>query len=177
MNNQSISTNGSKKSAKANMQALLTFKVADQIYGLPIIDVARIIEMVAIISLPNLPDNIRGVINLHGTIVPVMDLRQRFGLPSQAYGLHTPIILTDTDQDGRMLGLVADSVEDVLSLPASKVTTTKEIMPNKLTQQISIHSAHLKSVAKIDHQIILVLNIDGLFTDTEQIQVSQAVEA
>jgi chemotaxis signal transduction protein len=74
---------------------VLSFRLAGHTYGMPVADVMQIIEMLTITPLPQLPLPLKGVINLHGQMIPVMDLRRRFGLPDQPYGLHTPIILAD----------------------------------------------------------------------------------
>lgn len=154
----------------ASLITLLTFDVAEQAYGLPVTDVVRIIEMVTITHLPDVPDTIQGIINLQGKAVPVMDLRQRFGLPHQAYGLHTPIILVNMDGD-RMLGLIVDAVEDVLEVVAKNMEMTDDIVPAKL----SSGAAPLAGVAKLNRKMILILNVQGLLNQTEHIELSQAL--
>ena len=94
---------------------VLTFRLADQLFGLPVTTVLQIVEMVAITRLPQLPEGIQGAINVHGRIVPVLDLRLRFGLDCIPYHLHTPIVLTELND--RMLALVVDSVEEIVEMP------------------------------------------------------------
>jgi purine-binding chemotaxis protein CheW len=154
----------------ATLTILLTFDVAEQTYGLPVTDVVRIIEMVTITHLPDVPDTIQGIINLQGKAVPVMDLRQRFGLPHQTYGLHTPIILVNMDNN-RMLGLIVDAVEDVLEVVAKNMEMTDAIVPADL----SAKAAPLAGVAKVNRQMILILNAQGLLTQTEHFELSQAL--
>ncbi len=153
-----------------SLTTLLTFDVAEQAYGLPVTDVVRIIEMVTITHLPDVPDTIQGIINLQGRAVPVMDLRQRFGLPHQAYGLHTPIILVNTEGD-RMLGLIVDAVEDVLEVVAKNMEMADAIVPAEL----SSGPAPLAGVAKVNRQMILILNVQGLLSQMEQLELSQAL--
>jgi purine-binding chemotaxis protein CheW len=149
---------------------LLTFTLAQQTYGLPVSNVIRIIEMVTITHLPDVPDTIQGIINVQGKAVPIMDLRQRFGLPLQPYGLHTPIILVNLAGD-RMLGLIVDAVEDVLEVEANNMELTETIVPAEMSSE----SAPLAGVAKINRHMILVLNVLGLLSQTEHVELSQAL--
>ncbi|MBN1219695.1 MAG: chemotaxis protein CheW [Anaerolineae bacterium] len=190
MMSQAIAATKAQASSPPTALALLTFRVAGQVYGLPVTDVARIIEMVTITQLPDSPEMIQGIINLQGKAVPVMDLRHRFGLPHKAYGLHTPIILADVEydsghhdgghhdgghQDGRMLGLIVDAVEDVIEIPAEDLETTEAIVPTDLAGQMNTRAGHLASIAKIDRQMILVLNVRALLSPTEQMKLLQAL--
>ncbi len=167
--------NHTKPQVKADSLPLLIFKIADQLYGLPIFNVIRIIEMVTLTQLPGVSDMIQGIINLHGKTVPVIDLRRRFGLPPQAYGLHTPIILAEMGVDHRLLGLIVDDVEDVLDVPPEAFELTGSIVPTELMNQMTNDASYLAGVAKIDRQIILILNIQTLMTPTDQFRLSQAL--
>lgn len=162
-----------KTSYQPDSLAMLTFKVAEQVYGLPVSNVVRIIEMVTITRLPDTPDLIQGIINLHGKTVPVMDLRHRFGLPQQAYGLHTPIILADMTGDGQLLGLIVDAVEDVLNISSEDLEITETIVPTELVGQMTTQAGHLAGVAKVDRQMILILNVRALLSPIEQDTLSQ----
>lgn len=155
--------------------ALLVFKADDQLYGLPVISVVRIIEMVTITPLPGAPEVIKGIINLHGKTVPVMDLRHRFNLPARSYGLHTPIILVDLISQDYILGLIVDTVEDVLEVSVNDLELTETIVPNELVAQITTRAAYLAGVAKVDRRLILVLNVQALLSPTVQGQLSLAL--
>jgi len=154
---------------------MLTFKVDDQRCGLPVSSVVRIIEMVTITTLPGAPDSIKGIINLHGKTVPVMDLRQRFGMIEQPYGLHTPIILVDINED-HVLGLVVDVVETVLDAPAKDLEMVEVIVPTELSTQMAVQAAYLAGVAKVDRQMILILNVTALLQPAEQSLLYEALE-
>jgi purine-binding chemotaxis protein CheW len=156
--------------------ALLLFEVNGQTYGLPVASIARIIEMVTITQLPDLPDSLPGIINLQGRAVPVMDLRRRFGLPSPTYGLHTPIILTDLNGSGQMLGLIVDIVEMVVHVPRTNLEIIETFIPQELVGQITNHAAHLAGVAKVERQMIPVLNLQALMTPIEKSQLSQMLD-
>jgi len=158
--------------SSVTLATLLTFTVADQMYGLPVTDVVRIIEMVSITHLPDVPDTIQGIINLQGRAVPVMDIRHRFGLPHQPYGLHTPIVLVNIDDD-RILGIIVDAVEDVLEVVAKNMETAEAVVPSELIS--GNKRAPLAGVAKLNRQMILILNAQGLLSQIEYVELSQAL--
>jgi purine-binding chemotaxis protein CheW len=164
-----------EKTSEPTMTTLLTFGVADQTYGLSVAHVVRIIEMVTITQLPDVPETIQGIVNLQGKAVPVMDLRHRFGLPQKPYGLHTPIILVNLSDNDPILGLIVDSVEDVLEVAGDNLENTETFVPAELTPKGSVQSAPLAGVAKVNRQMILVLNAGGLLSQTEHIELSQAL--
>lgn len=97
----------------------LAFALEEVTYALPITQVVEVIRMVAITSLPDAPVWLAGVINLRGTITPVINLRSRLSLPTQAARLDTPIIITQFDD--RLIGLIIDSVRSVIKLPAGNI--------------------------------------------------------
>jgi purine-binding chemotaxis protein CheW len=155
--------------------ALLVFKVDDQLYGLPVISVVRIIEMVTITPLPGAPEVIEGIINLHGKAVPIMNLRRSFNLPPCSYGLHTPIILVDLISHDYILGLIVDTVEDVLEVSVDDLELTETIVPTELVTQMAARAAYLAGVAKVDWRLILVLNVQALLSPTVQGQLSRVL--
>lgn len=155
--------------------ALLVFTVDGQKYSLPITNVVRIVEMVTITPLPNAPSIIQGIINLQGKVVVMMDLRCRFGLPKQPYGLHTPIILVEINNKVRMMGLVADTVEDVVHVLGKELEITEMFLPSQLIEEMTPQATYLAGVVKIDHQMIPVLNVETILTPTEQTELSKAL--
>ncbi len=175
MPSQAIGFSSAKTSDNPARLALLTFTVAGQMYGLPVTQVIRLIEMVTITQLPGVSDLIQGIINLGGKAVPVLDLRRRFGLPPQAYGLHTPIILVEIDMGHRILGLIVDTVEQVLDVAGDDLEITEAIVPTELTSQMAVGAAHLAGVAKVDRQMILILNLPALFTPADKASLSKTL--
>ena len=152
--------------------ALLTFTVAGQIYGLPVKQVVRIIEMVTIIQLPGVPDLIQGVINFSGKVVPVIDMRRRFELSPQAYGLHTPIVLVEIDAGHGILGLIVDTVKQVLEVSGTDLEITEAVVPTEFANQMTFGAAHLAGVAKVDREMILVLNVPHLLSPDDKASLS-----
>ncbi|MCX6027835.1 MAG: chemotaxis protein CheW [Chloroflexi bacterium] len=94
----------------------LVFRLQAHDYALPIGEVAEVLRMVALTPVPESPVWLSGMANLRGRAIPVIDLRRRLGLPPEAPGLSTPIIVTHAT--GRPVGLIADSVSEVITLPA-----------------------------------------------------------
>jgi len=155
--------------------ALLVFTVGEQRYGIPVTNVVRIIEMVTITHLPGVPDTIKGIINVQGDTVPIIDLRHRFKAPTQHYGLNTPIILVNTNGSRQIFGLVVDTVIDVINIPHSNLEMFKMVMPGNLAEQVTTQAAYLAGITKFEGQIILILNSDAVLTHTEQVNLSKAL--
>lgn len=93
---------------------LLTFILADEEYGIDVLQVQEIKGYSTITSIPNAPAHVRGVMNLRGTVIPVIDLRARFGLPATTYTKFTVIIVVHLGE--RIVGMIVDAVSDVLAL-------------------------------------------------------------
>lgn len=174
MSSQAILT-ATRTTKSSPTLTLLGFTVGDQLYGLPVSNVTRIIEMVTITPLPGIPEVIEGIINWHGKIVPVMDLRRRFNLPSCSYGLHTPIVLVDLIGQDYILGLIVDTMEDVRDVSVDDLELAESIAPPELTSQITARATYLAGVATVDRCFILVLNVQGLLSPLVQNQLSQAL--
>jgi purine-binding chemotaxis protein CheW len=121
-----------------NAGKYLTFTLASEEYGIAILKVKEIIGMLPITSVPRSPEFIKGVINLRGKVIPVMDLRLRFGIGTEAYTDRTCIIVVETDgQGGRLLvGMVVDAVSEVLNIRAEEIEATPDFGANLSTDYI-----------------------------------------
>ncbi len=100
----------------------LFFNLGDELYGINIMNVTEIIEMERITEVPDMPDYVKGVINLRGKVIPVMDLRLRFKMPEREYDDRTCIIVAAIETAS--LGLIVDTVADVHALAASDIEET-----------------------------------------------------
>ena len=145
-------------------RVLVTFRLGVQIYALPIEPIVRIIEMVTITPIPRVNHSVRGVINMHGEAVPVIDVRQHLGLPTVPYGLHTPIIVVQVGD--RAVGLVVDQVEGVLNLQVDKVVRPDDMLPQSLRHPL------FPQVAQTEQGTVLVLDMDRLFSPQEASVIS-----
>jgi purine-binding chemotaxis protein CheW len=135
---------------------LLSFRLSEQDYCVDIMSVREIRGSTRTTSLPHAPDYVRGVINLRGTILPVIDLSRRFGLPPADADARNVIIVVQVD--GRTFGLLVDAVSDILALPAS------ELQP---PPQIAEGSAGLvRSLAIVEGRMLRVLDLDAVVPKT-----------
>jgi purine-binding chemotaxis protein CheW len=153
-----------------NTVSLLTFELAEQFYALPVQKVIRIIEMVTIKHLPGLAGSVKGIINLQGQPIPIIDMRQQFNLPPKAYGLHTPIILIELQKRQQVLGLVVDLVQDVVAV---NHTNMKTVAADQQETDFHIHRQYLSGLVRLNRQIIPILNPDLLLTTAEMDELAQ----
>ena len=129
----------------------LTFYLHGEDYGIAINDVIEIIGIQKITNVPDMPDFIKGVINLRGRVIPVMDVRLRFGLPECDYDERTCIIVVEVNE--QTMGLVVDHVEEVIEISAKQI----ESVPNR-----SDEDNHIKGLGKRGDEIKILLNIESL---------------
>ncbi|MCP5306909.1 MAG: purine-binding chemotaxis protein CheW [Chromatiaceae bacterium] len=143
---------------EANGTQYLTFLLADEQYAVNILQVQEIRGWEQVTRIPNSPDYVKGVINLRGTIVPVVDLRLRFQLPPEPYGKETVVIVVRTTfKNGteRSLGMVVDAVSDVLVARDDRVIGTPDFGANVPTENI------LGLVSQND-EMVMVLDVMSL---------------
>ncbi|MCK5130056.1 MAG: chemotaxis protein CheW [Clostridiales bacterium] len=140
----------------------LTFKLKDERYGIPIIKIREIIGMLDITSVPRLPSFIKGVINLRGKIIPVVDLRLKFGIEEIEYNERTSIIVVEltAETDTNTIGIVVDTVQEVLDIDASDI----EPPPKYGTD---VEQAFLIGIGKVKDEVIMLLDADNIFSSSE----------
>jgi len=153
----------------AEQTQLLTFLLAGDSYAVGILRVREIIEYDAVTRVPNVPASIRGVINLRGAVVPVVDLAVRFGLGESRLTKRSCVIIVEVDVNGDRLvmGLMADAVSQVIDLPPGDI----EPPPDFGTR---VRADFLKGLGKIGKNFVLILDIDRVLSNEE---VHAAVEA
>lgn len=159
MKNENLSVVLPSETTATGSSSILTFYLAGKMVGLPITAVSQIIEIVAITHLPQMPPGIQGAINVHGRIVPVIDLRRRFGLTCTPYHLRTPIILVEVGS--RMLALVVDSVDAVYEISSSNLEPSVPSAP------------YLSGVVQIGEEIVPLVSVENLLTPEEQTQLAR----
>jgi purine-binding chemotaxis protein CheW len=155
--------------------AWLIFGVEGQWYGLPVSQVLRIIEMVAMLELPGAPQGVQGMINVQGQIVPVIDLRRRWGLPSQIYTLRTPIILVAGEKEGQTLGLIVDSVAEVIEVRPEQLKRIEQVVPVESVGELTHQAPYLSSIARWGQQMGLLLKVEALLDPAEHAQLLAAL--
>jgi len=131
----------------------LTFKLFDQDYGIEILEVQEIKGWSQVTPLPNSPEYIKGVLNLRGTIVPVIDLRLRFNLEAAEYDSFTVIVVVNVG--GRLAGLVVDSVSDVINLKNDQRCDTPEF-------EGQINRQFIEGLGQVGEKLFILLNTEKL---------------
>ncbi len=136
----------------------LTFLLGAEQYGVEILKVQEIRGYSLVTPIPNTPSYIKGVMNLRGTVVPVIDLRVKFSMGSQEYGKFTVIIVVTMGE--KVVGLVVDAVSDVLDIPASEMRAAPELGERVDTRFIS-------GMAAVGDRMTVLLDIDRLLSEDE----------
>ena len=147
----------------------LTFIMGDEEYGVDILRVQEIRGWDSVTPIPNTPDYIKGVINLRGTIVPIVDLRQRFGMPSIEYGATTVVIVLKviSEESERIMGIVVDAVSDVHNVADEDMQP-----PPDFGSVVSID--YVKGLATVSETMIIILEIDRLMNAEDMAAMSGA---
>jgi purine-binding chemotaxis protein CheW len=148
----------------------LTFTLADEEYGIGILKIKEIIGMMPITSVPKTPESVKGVINLRGKVIPVLDLRLRFGMDSINYTERTCIIVVEIEgQSGTvMVGIVVDSVSEVLNIKGENIEDTP-------TFGTKLNTDYILGMAKMDGGVKILLDIDRVLSDDEIIALEKTV--
>ena len=133
----------------------LTFMLQKEIYGVKILKVKEIIGLLPITFLPQMPKYVRGVINLRGKVIPVMDLRSRFGMPEKDYSERTCIIVVEVSHDDSpvLMGIVVDEVSEVLSITGPDIAETPSF-------GVQLDTEFILGMAKMDSAVKILLDID-----------------
>lgn len=147
-------------------QKLLTFSLGSEGYGVSILKVKEIIGMMDITPVPKTPEFIKGIINLRGKIIPVMDLRLKFGMEEQDYDERTCIIIAEVTLHGtqKLIGVVVDMVSEVVTISDEQIEPPPEY-GNNLE-----HSAIL-GIGKIKDRVVIILDINEIFICDELIKM------
>ncbi len=131
----------------------LTFLLGGQDFGVEILQVREIRNFTKLTPIPNMPASIKGVLNLRGTVVPIVDLRIRLGMPAVEYDRFTVIIVVNVNQ--RVMGVVVDAVSDVLNVDADALVATPEM-------GASADTSFVTGLAKSDDRLVTLLNFERL---------------
>ncbi|MCI4624756.1 MAG: chemotaxis protein CheW [Candidatus Magnetoovum sp. WYHC-5] len=147
----------------------LTFKLEDEVFALDIGKVREVLEFNSVTKVPRTPDFMRGVINLRGSVVPVVDLRLKFGMSKTEKSVNTCIIIVEVsfDGDNTELGALADSVQEVMEMEPKSI----EVAPKIGT---SMKTEFIKGMGKRDDTFIIILDIDKVFSADELVMVKSA---
>ena len=147
----------------------LTFSLANEEYGIGILKIKEIIGMLPITSVPQTPEFVKGVINLRGKVIPVMDLRLRFGMPPIDYSERTCIIVVEiAGQAGTIqIGIVVDAVSEVLNIKKDEIEETP-------TFGTKLNTGYILGMAKMEGGVKILLDIDQVLSGDEPSLLSEA---
>jgi len=145
----------------------LTFALAGEEYGISILKVKEIIGMMGITAVPQTPDFVKGVVNLRGKVIPVVDLRLKFGMEPMPYTERTCIVVVEISGPNGpiMMGIVVDTVSEVLNIKSNEIEDTP-------TFGIRLNTDYILGMAKINNAVKILLDINRVLTE-EEIQTLQ----
>lgn len=150
------------KETSTMLHQYLTFNLGAELFALDISFVREILDDKNITTIPNMPDYLRGVLNVRGHPVPVVDLRLKFGMSKTEITTDTCVIITEveTDEGSVVMGALADSVEEVIELQPEAVDPPPRM-------GTAVDTQFIKGMGKQDDRFIIILNIDRVFTSGE----------
>ena len=146
----------------SDAEQFLTFVLAGEEYGVDILRVQEIKGWDAVTQIPNTPEYIRGVINLRGTIVPIIDMRIRFNLEQMEYGPTTVVIVlkVENGDQSRTMGIVVDGVSDTYNIPEEALKPAPDFGS-------SVDTDFVQGLATIEEKMVIILNIDKMLNSNE----------
>jgi purine-binding chemotaxis protein CheW len=149
----------------------LTFKLGHEVFAIDVAKVREVLDFTDITAIPRTPDFMSGVINLRGTVVPVVDLRLCFEMSKTERTRNTCVVVVEVqlDNESTVIGALADSVEEVIDLEPDQIEPAPRIGTH-------IRTDFIKGMGKRDTQFIMILDIDQVFS-TEELTAIQSTEA
>ena len=154
----------------ADLNQYLTFILADEEYGVDILQVQEIKGWDSVTEIPNTPEYIQGVINLRGTIVPIIDLRLCFDLPKQEYSNMTVVIVLNIQSESgiRTMGFVVDAVSEVYNIDLTELKEAPDFGSH-------IDSNYINGLATVDEKMLILLDMDKLINENDINSINESV--
>lgn len=144
----------------------VTFLIKGESYGVEVMRVNEILGITAITPVPNTMNFMKGVINLRGEVVPVIDLRIKFGMDEKEYDAFTVIIIVEVRK--RLIGIIVDSVSDVARIPVETIQNT----PHFTTK---IETDFIRGIGQQEEKLIIILDVDKILTTDEFVNIEEEV--
>jgi purine-binding chemotaxis protein CheW len=170
MSNETIheSRTGKDERIVKDLKQFVTFVIANESYGVPVLKVQEIIGMTEIVHVPNCPDFMKGVINLRGSVVPVIDMRMRFNMEERQYDMFTVIIIVEVKD--MLVGMIVDTVSDVLDIPTSEIQKTPSFA-------VKIDTDFIEGIGQINDHLVIILNIENILSAEEAVALERSEAA
>ncbi|HAK45012.1 MAG TPA: chemotaxis protein CheW [Spirochaeta sp.] len=145
----------------------VTFKIENEIYAIDVFKIREILEVPNVTKVPGMPPMIRGVINIRGSVVPVLDMKMKFGQDKTAQTQDTAVIVTEITNDEGIIqvGIIVDSAREVITLEPDEIEE-----PPRLG--IFIDNKYLRGMGKLNNEFVIILNIDKILSEEEISQVA-----
>ncbi len=144
----------------------LTFSLADEDYGLKVLTVREIIGIMDITRVPQTPNFVRGVVNLRGKVIPVLDLREKLGLPAMEYNTLTCIIVVDI---GVLMGVIVDTVQEVHHIPEADIEESPKLCA-------SVDTTFILGMGKVNGKVKILLDVERILTSEELVQFQEMTD-
>ena len=157
------------ENTEAGRSQYLTFNVAEEEYGLSVLTVKEILEYGEVTRVPRAPAHIRGVMNLRGRVVPLIDLALRLGLPQSAPTARTCVVVVEVDIEGERVvtGLIADGVNQVVEFGDTDIEA-----PPAFGSRVD--AAFLKGLGRVGKRFVMILDVGGLFRAEDALSLAPA---
>lgn len=150
------------------IETYLSFRLSEEVFAINVSKVINILEVSQITRIPKTPEYMKGVINLRGAVLPVIDLRTKFGLPEKEATVDTSIIVLSIDLNGEevLLGTLVDAVREVLELKSEEIAPAPTI-------GAKYNTGFIEGMYRTDDKFIMILDIDKIFSTDEVIDFKE----
>ena len=150
--------------ATENLRQFISFSVGDEDYGLELLRVKEVIRVRQITWLPKAPSFVKGIINLRGDVIPLIDLRERFGLEYVDQTTQTRVVVVEVE--GRLMGMIVDSASQVVRIPADQIDPPPPVLGGLAREFIT-------GVGKFEDKLVILLDVDAILTAGEKAALSE----
>ena len=142
------------------------FMLNNTYYGVPILQVKEIVKMTEITKLPNTPDFVQGIVNLRGEIIPIIDMRRRFGLPDIEISENWKILILKSGEV--LFGVMVDQISEVEKIPTALIENPPKIVAG-------VNGKFISGIAKTENRLLILLDVERILSD-EEIEMLQGIE-
>ncbi|MFP4528673.1 MAG: chemotaxis protein CheW [Candidatus Kapaibacterium sp.] len=147
---------------------LVSFHIGDEEFAVDILNIQGINRMVEVTKVPNAPDYVEGIINLRGSVIPIIDLRRRLGMAARNHDKDTRFIVVEIHN--KVLGFIVDSVNEVLRI-------SRDITEPPPPMVAGVDSEYITAVGKLEDRLLILLNIDKVLTKEQAKNIGEFAEA